>query len=212
MKLITCIIVQAMKLKDFAPWKKTYDKSKQCIKKQRHYIANKGPYGQSYDFSHSCVWMWKLDHKESQTLKNWCFWIMVLEKTLESPLDCKEIKPVNPKEHQSWILIGRTDTGAPTLWPPDVKSQLIRKDPDVGKGWGKEKGMTGDNGWMSSLTQWTWVWANSRGLEWRTGKPAVLSTWRGKESDMTEQLNNNNNKLLSKSLRENVHRAHFWDY
>ena len=90
MKLLTCIIVQAMKLKDFAPWKKTYDKSKQCIKKQRHYIANKGPYGQSYDFSHSCVWMWELDHKESQALKNWCFWIVVLEKTLESPLDCKE--------------------------------------------------------------------------------------------------------------------------
>ena len=124
----------------------------------------------------------------------------------------KEIQPVNPEGSQPWIFIGRTDAKAPKLWSSDIKSQLIRKDPNAGKGWGKEKGMTGDNGWMSSLTQWTWVWANSRSLEWRTGKPAVLSTWGGKESDMTEQLNNNNNRLLSKSLRENGHRAHFWDY
>ena len=94
----------------FAPWKKSYDQPRQHIKKQRHYFANKGPSSQSYGFSSSHVWMWELDHKESWALKNWCFWTVVLEKTLESPLDCKEIQPVNPKGNQSWILIGRTDT------------------------------------------------------------------------------------------------------
>ena len=94
--------------------------------------------------------MWELDHRESWALKNWCFWTVVLEKTLESPLNCKEIKPVNPKGHQPWIFIGRTDAEAPILWPPDVKSQLIRKDPDAGKDWRQEeKGMTEDKmvGW-----------------------------------------------------------------
>ena len=88
-----------------------------------------------YGFSSSHVWMWELDHKESWVLKNWCFWTVVLEKTLESPLDCKEIKPVNPKGNQSWIFIGRTDAEAeaPTLWPPDVKSLLIGKTPMLGK-------------------------------------------------------------------------------
>ena len=91
--------------------------------------------------------MWELDHKESWTPKNWCFWTAVLEKTLESPLDCKEIKPVNPKGNQSWIFIERTDTEAkaPILWPPDAKKWLIGKDPDAGKDWGQEeKGMTED--------------------------------------------------------------------
>ena len=97
--------------------------------------------------SSSHVWMWNLDHKESWALKNWCFWTVVLEKTHESPLDCKEIQPIHPKGSQSWILIGRTDADieAPILWPPDAKSQLIIKDPDVGKDWRQEeKGMTED--------------------------------------------------------------------
>ena len=107
------------------------------IKKQRHYFANKSPSSQSYGFSSSHAWMWELDHKESWVPKNWCFWTVVWEKTLESPLDCKEIKPVNLKGNQSWIFIGRTDakTEAPILWPPDAKNWLIRKDPDAGKDW-----------------------------------------------------------------------------
>ena len=108
--------------------------------------------GQSYGFSSSQVWMWELNHKEDWGLKNWCFWTMVLEKTLESPLDSKEIKPVNNKGNQSWIFTGRTDVEAeaPILWPPDVKSQLIGKDPDAGKDWGQyEKEATEDEmvGW-----------------------------------------------------------------
>ena len=135
-----------------APWKKSYDQPRQHIKKQRHYFANKGPSSQSYGFSSSHVWMWELDYKESWAPKNCCFWTVVLEKTLESPLDCKEIKQVNPKRNQSWIFTGRTNAkaGAPILWPPDVKNWLIGKDPDAGKDWRQEeKGMTEDKmvGW-----------------------------------------------------------------
>ena len=113
------------------------DKPRQHIKKQRHYFANKGPSSQSFGFSSSHVWMWELDHKGSWEPKNWCFSI-VLEKTLESPLDSKEIKPINPKWNQSSIFIGRTDAEAetPILWPPDVKNWLTGKDPDAGKDWG----------------------------------------------------------------------------
>ena len=117
------------------------------IKKQRYYFANKGPSSQSYGFSSSHVWMWELDYKESWAPKNWCFWTVVLEKTLESPLDCKEIQPVHPKGSQSWIFIGRTDAEAetPILWPPDAKNWLLGKDPDAGKDWRRgEKGMTED--------------------------------------------------------------------
>ena len=118
------------------------------ILKGRHYFANKGPSSQSYGFSSSHVWMWDLDSKESWAPKNWCFWTVVLEKTLESPLNCKEIKPVNPKRNQSWIIIGRTDAAeaeTPILWPPDAKSWLIGKDPDAGKDWKQEeKGMAED--------------------------------------------------------------------
>ena len=99
------MVTAAMKLED-APWKKSYDQPRQHIKKQRHYFANKSLYSQNYGFSSSHVWMWELDHEESWSLKNWCFWTVVLEKTLESPLDCKEIKPVNPKKNQPWIFIG----------------------------------------------------------------------------------------------------------
>ena len=114
-------------IKTLAPWKKSYDQPRQHSKKQRHYFANKGPYSQSYGFSSGHVWMWELDHKESWSPKNWCFWTVVLERTLESLLDCKEIQPVHPKGNQSWIFIGRTDSEAeaPILWSPDAKSQLI---------------------------------------------------------------------------------------
>ena len=126
------------------------------IKKQRHYFGNTGPSSQSYGFSSNHVRMWELDHKESWTLKNWCFWTVVLEKTLENPLDCKEIQPVHPKGNKSWIFIGRIDAEAetPVVWPPDVKNQLIGKDPDAGKDWRQEeKGTTEDEmiGWRHWL-------------------------------------------------------------
>ena len=120
----------------------------------------------------------ELDHKESRVSKNWCFWTVVLKKTLESPLDCKKIKLVNPKGNQPWRFIGRTDAEAetPILWPPDAKNWLIGKDHDAGKHWRQEeKGMTerGWDHWMASLTQWTWVWGNS-GCWWWTGRPGML--------------------------------------
>ena len=119
-------------------------------------IANKGPSSQSYGFSGSHVWMWELDYKESWMLKNWCFWTVMLEKTLESPLDCKEFQLVHPKGNHPWIFIGRTDAEAetPILWPPDEKNWLIGKDPDAGKDWKpKEKGMIEDEivGWYHWL-------------------------------------------------------------
>ena len=147
-----------------APWKKSYDKPRQHIKKQRHYFANKGPSSQSYGLSSSHVWMCELDHKEGWALKNWCFWTVVLEKTLEGPLDCKKIKPFHPRGNQFWIFTGRTETEAPGLRPPDAKSPLSGKDPNSGKDWRQEE-KGGDrrwDGWMALLTQWTWVWANSR--------------------------------------------------
>ena len=133
-----------------------YNQPRQHIKKQRHYFANKGPSSQSYDFSSSHVQMWELDHKKSCLLKNWCFWMVVLKTTLESPLDCKEIQPVHPKGNQSWIFIRRADTEVetPILWPPDAKSRLNGKDPDAGKDWGQEeKRMTEDEivGWHHQL-------------------------------------------------------------
>ena len=159
------------------PWKKNYDQPRQHIKKQRHYFANKGPSSQSYGFSSSHVWMWELHYKESWALKNWCFWTVVLEKTLESPLDCKEIQPVHPKGNQSWIFIGRNDAEAktPILWPPDVKNWLFLKRPWYWQrlragGEGNDRGW---DGWMASLTQWTWIWVNS-GSWWWTGRPGVL--------------------------------------
>ena len=113
----------------------------QLYYKRRHYFANKGPSSQGYGFSSSHVWMWELDCQESWVPKNWCFWTVVLEKTLESPLDFKEIQPVHPRGDQSWVFIGRTDAKAetPVLWPPHAKSWLIGKDPDAGKDWGQEE-------------------------------------------------------------------------
>ena len=134
------MVTAAMKLKD-TPWKKSYDQPRQHIKKQRHYFVKKGLSSQGYGFSSGHVWMWELYYKENWVLKNWCFWTVMLEKILESPLDCKEIQPVHPKGNQSWILIGRTDAEAeaPILWPPDVKNWLIGRDPDAGKDWRQEE-------------------------------------------------------------------------
>ena len=119
--------------------KKSYNQPRQHIKKHRHNFADKGSHSQSYNFSSSHVCMWELDHKEDWVPKNWFFWTVVLEKTLESSLDCKAIKAVNPKGNQSWIFIRRTDAEAPLLWPSDVKNWLIGKDTGAGKDWGQEE-------------------------------------------------------------------------
>ena len=161
------------------PWKESHDQPRQHIKKQRHYFANKGTFSQSYGFSSGHVWMWELDCEESWALKNWCFWTVVLEKTLESPMDCKEIQPVHPKGNQPWIFTGRTDAEAeaPILWPPDAKSGLVKK-----RLWCWERLKAGGEGdhrgwdnWMASLTQWTWVWVSSWSWWW-TGKPGVVQS------------------------------------
>ena len=159
-----------------SPWKKSYDQPRQHIKKQRHYFVNKGPSSQGYGFSSSHILMWELNYKESWVPKNWCFWAVVLEKTLESSLDCKEIQPVHPKGNQSWIFIGRTDaeTETPILWPPDAKNSLLKRpwcwERLKAEGEGDDRGW---DGWMASLTQWAWVWVNS-GSWWWTGRPGVL--------------------------------------
>ena len=143
----------------------------------------KGLYSQSYGFSTGHVQMWKLDHKEGWVLRNWYFWIVLLERTLESPLDCREIKPVNPKGNQPWIFIRRTDAEAeaPILWPPDAKNWLTGKDPDARIDWGQdEKRATGWDGWMASPTQWTWALANSEIVkdreEWHAAVHGVAKT------------------------------------
>ena len=168
-----------------------YDQPRQYVKKQRHYFTNKSLSSQGYGLSNSHVWMWELDYKESWALKNWCFWTVVLEKTLESPLDCKEIQPVHLKD-QSWVFIGRTDVEAetPVLRLPDAKSWLTWKDPDTGRDWGQEeKGTTEDEivGWHH--------WLNGHGFGWTPGVGdgqgglACCSPLDHKELDTTEQLN-----------------------
>ena len=161
---------------------------RQHIKKQRHYFANKGPSSQSFGFSSSHVWMWEVDYKESWAPKNWCFWTVVLKKTLESPLDCKEIKPVSPKGNQSWTFIGRTDAEAetPALWQPNAKNWLTGKDPDSGKyRRQEEKGITEDEivGWHHWLDGHEFEQAP--GVVDGHGSLACCSSW----GHMTEQLN-----------------------
>ena len=150
------MVTAAMKLKDACSLEEKLWQTK-CIKKHRHHFADKSLYSQSYGFSSSHLWMWVLDYKKSWAMKNWCFWTVMLEKTLESPLACKEIQPIHPKGNQSWIFIGRTnaETETPILWPPDAKNWLTGKDPDAGKDWRQEeKGMTEDEmvGWHHWLS------------------------------------------------------------
>ena len=160
------------------------------IKKQRHYFVNKGPSSQGYGFSSGHVWMWELDYKESWAQKNWCFWTVVLEKTLESPLDCKEIQPVHSKGDQSWVFIGRTDFEAetPILWPPDahLKRPWCWERLRAG-GEGDDRGW---DGWMAWPTQWTWVWVNFES-RWWTGRPGVLQSmgWQRVGHDWATELN-----------------------
>ena len=168
--------LQPWNYKTLAPWKESYDKPRQRIKKQRHYFTEKGPSSWSYGFSSNHVQMWELDHKESWVPKNWCFWTVVLEKTLESPLDCKETQPVHPKGNQSRLFTGRTDTEAeaPILatWCEEVthwkrpRSWVRLK----AKGEGDDRGW---DGWMASPTRGTWAWASS-GSSWWTGKPGMM--------------------------------------
>ena len=134
------MVTAATKLRCLFLWRK-FITNQVSVLKSRDITANKGSYSESYGFSSSHVGMWELDHKEGRWPKNWCFWIVVLEKTLESPLDSKAIKQVNPKGNQPWIFIGSTDAiaEAAILWPPDAKSWLIRKDPDAGKDWRQEE-------------------------------------------------------------------------
>ena len=138
-----------------ASWQESYDKPRQCVKKQRHHFTDKGPYSQGYDLSSSHVRIWELDRKEGWMLKNWCFRTVVLEKTPESPLDSKEIKPVNPKGNKSWIFIGRTDAEAeaPILWPSDVRSQLTgKKSLMLGKTEGRRRKGQQRMRWLDGIT------------------------------------------------------------
>ena len=163
-----------------------------AYKKRKYYFANKGPSSQGYRFSSGHVWMWELDCEEGWAPKNWCFWTVVLEKTLVSPLDCKEIQPFHPRGDQSSVFIGRTDAEAetPILWPPHVKSWLIGKDPDAGRDWGQEeKGTTEDEmaGWHHWLDGCEFGWTlgdvdGQQGL-------VCCDSWGCKESDTTERLN-----------------------
>jgi len=136
--------------------------------------------------------MWELDCEESWVLKNWCFWTVMLEKTLESPLDLEEIQPVHPKGDQSWMFFGRNDVKAekPVLWPPYPNSWLIVKDSDAGRNWGGEGDDRGWDGWMASPTPWTWVWVNS-GSWWWAGRPGVLQFigWQRVGHDWVTELN-----------------------
>ena len=157
------------------PWKESYDQPRQHIKKQKHYFANKVPSIQGYDFSSGHVWMLELYYKESWAPKNWCFWTVVLEKTLESPLDCKEIQPVHPKGDQPWDFFGRNDAKAetPVLWLLHAKGWLIGKDPDAGRDWGQgEKGTTEDE--MAGRHHWL----DGRESEWTRELVMDREVWR----------------------------------
>ena len=170
-----------------APWKKSYDQPRQHIKKQRHYFANKGPSSQHYGFSSGHVWMWELDYKQSWAPKNWCFSTEVLEKTLGVLLDHKEIQPVHPKGNQSWIFIWKDwywswNSNTLTTWHKELTPW---KRPWC---WERLKALEGDDrgwdGWMASLTWWTWDWASSVSWWW-TGKPGVLQS----RHDWASELN-----------------------
>ena len=173
------------------PWKKSYDKPRQHIQKQRHYFANKGPSSQAMVFP-IIMYGCELDYKERWVPKNWCFWTVVLEKTLLSPLDCKEIQPVHSKGDQSWVFIGRTDVEAetPILWPPHAKSWLIGKDPDTGKDWAQEEKRTTEDemvGWHHCLDGHGFGWTPRFGDG--QGGLVCCDSWGCKESDTTERLN-----------------------
>jgi len=179
-----------MKLKDTSSLEEKLMTNLHSILKSRHITLPTKVFRDKAMVFSSHVWMWTLDHKEGWALKNWCFWTVVLENTLESPLDCKEIQPVNPKENQSWIFIEKTDAEAEA--PPDMKSHLIRKDPDARKDWRQdEKGITEDEmvGWHHWLNGHEFEQAPGDGEG--QGSLACCHPWGHKESNTTEWLNNN---------------------
>ena len=187
-------MIAAMKLKDTCSLEEKLWQPRQRIKQQTCYFVDKGPSSQSYVFSSSHIWIWELNYKErwALSIKHWCFWTVVLEKTLESPLDCKAIQPVYPKINPAWIFIGKTDVEAetPILWPPDVKNWLSGKDSDAGKDWKQEeKGMTDDEkvGWHHWLDGCESEWIP--GVGDGQGGLECCDSWGCKESDTTERLN-----------------------
>ena len=174
-----------------APWKKSYDQPRKYIKKQRHYFADKGLCSQSYGLTSSHLWMWELDHNKGWALKDWCFWTVVLEKTLESPLDCKEIQSVHPKGNQLWTFIGRTDAEAPILWPSDLKnwpkSLWSWERLKAGGEWGRQR-----TGWLDGISdERPWVWASSGDGE---GQGVLACCGHGVTESRTQlRLNNEQN-------------------
>ena len=181
-----------------APWKKSYDQSKQHIKKQRYCFANKGPYSQSYGFSGSHICMWELDHKEGWALKNQYFWTVVLKKTPESPLDNKEIKLVNLKWNQPWTLVGRTmlklklQYFCHLMQTTDSLEQFLMLAKIDGRR--RRESIRGWDGWMASPVQWTWTWVNF-GRWWGTEKPGVLQSMGSQRIRRDWPISNN--KVLS---------------
>ena len=170
------MVIEPINLNDATPRKESYDQPRQHIEKQRHYFVNKGPSSQGYGFSSSHVWMWELDYKEGWPQKNWCFWTVGLEKTLESPLDSKEIQPVHPKRNHSWVFIGRTDVEAETpvfghlMWRADSFEKTLM----LGKVEGRRRRGRQRMRWLDGITDsMEWVWINS-GSWWWTGRPGML--------------------------------------
>ena len=184
-----------MELKDACSLKESYDKPRQHIKKQRYHFTDKGPYGQSYGFSSSHVQMWELLHKGGWAPTNWCFQIMVLNKTLESPLDSKKLKPVHPKGNRSWIVIEGLMLKLNLQYFGHLMWRAVRKDPDAGQDWGQEEKRTAEDemvGWHHRLNGYEFE--QTPGDAEGQGSLACCSPWGHKESDMTEQLNNNSNR------------------
>ena len=174
-----------------APWKKSCDQPRQHIKRQKHYFTNKSPSSQSHGFSNGHVWMWDLDYKESWAPKNWCFWTMVLEKTLKSPLDCKEIQPVHPEGDQSWIFIGRTDAEAetPVLGHLMRRTDSLDKTLVLGKIEGRRRRGRQSMRWLDDTTNMMDMSLSKLQEIVKDREPGMLQSWGPKESDMTERLN-----------------------